>query len=41
MIFVFVFWNEFFVMGGYVFFVWLAVVMIVISLVVLVVYSVM
>lgn len=34
-------WNEFFAMGGYAFFVWLAVVMTVIPLVVLVVHSVM
>lgn len=33
-------WNEFFAMGGYAFFVWLAVVMTVIPLVVLVVHSV-
>ena len=32
-------WNEFFAMGGYAFFVWLAVVMTVIPLVVLVVHS--
>ena len=33
-------WNEFFAMGGYAFFVWLAVVMTVIPLVVLVVHCV-
>ena len=34
-------WNEFFAMGGYAFFVWLAVAMTVIPLAVLVVHSVM